>query len=180
MLWVMKIGFIGLGHMGSGMARNLLRAGHEVVVFNRSREKAEVLVADGARVADTPAGACSGSEAIMTMLADDHAVEQVVFGENGIASALPVGAIHISCSTIGIALAKRLAAEHRRRGQRYLSVPVFGRPKPPKARIYSWLPQVRRRSSSSAGPCSTPSDARRLSSDPILRRPMPSSSVEIS
>jgi 3-hydroxyisobutyrate dehydrogenase-like beta-hydroxyacid dehydrogenase len=128
MLFVMKIGFIGLGHMGSGMARNLLRAGHEVVVFNRSREKAEVLVADGARVADTPAGVCSVSEAIMTMLADDRAVEQVVFGENAIASALPVGAIHISCSTISIALAKRLAAEHRRRGQRYLSVPVFGRP----------------------------------------------------
>src|SRR5674476_313247 len=128
MLFVMKIGFIGLGHMGSGMARNLLRAGHEVVVFNRSREKAEVLVADGAQVADTPAGVCSVSEAIMTMLADDRAVEQVVFGENAIASALPVGAIHISCSTISIALAKRLAAEHRRRGQRYLSVPVFGRP----------------------------------------------------
>src|ERR1022692_951553 len=83
MLWVMKIGFIGLGHMGSGMARNLLRAGHEVVVFNRSREKAEVLVADGARIADTPAGVCGVSEAIMTMLADDRAVEQVVFGEHG-------------------------------------------------------------------------------------------------
>ena len=96
MLFVMKIGFIGLGHMGSGMARNLLRAGHEVVVFNRSREKAEVLVADGARVADTPAGVCSVSEAIMTMLADDRAVEQVVFGENAIASALPVlSLIHI-------------------------------------------------------------------------------------
>src|ERR1022692_1468789 len=146
MLFVMRIGFIGLGHMGSGMARNLLRAGHEVVVFNRSREKAEVLVADGARIAeagreggvfnrsrekaevlvadgarlaDTPAGVCGVSEAIMTMLADDRAVEQGVFGENAIASALPVGAIHISCSTISIALAKRLAAEHRRRGQRY-------------------------------------------------------------
>jgi len=124
----MKVGFIGLGRMGSGMARNLLRAGHEVVVFNRSREKAEALVADGARVADTPAAVCSVSEAVMTMLADDHAVEQVAFGENGIASALPAGAIHISCSTISIALARRLAAEHGRRGQRYLSGPVFGRP----------------------------------------------------
>jgi 3-hydroxyisobutyrate dehydrogenase-like beta-hydroxyacid dehydrogenase len=124
----MKIGFIGLGHMGSGMARNLLRAGHEVIVFNRSREKAEPLVADGARVADTPSGVCSGSEEIISMLADDHAVEQVVLGENAIASALPEGATHISCSTISIALAKRLAAEHGRRGQRYLSAPVFGRP----------------------------------------------------
>jgi 3-hydroxyisobutyrate dehydrogenase-like beta-hydroxyacid dehydrogenase len=124
----MRIGFIGLGRMGSGMARNLLRAGHDVVVFNRSREKAEVLVADGARVADTPAGVCSASEAIMTMLADDHAVEQVVLGENGVASTLPQGAIHLSCSTISVTLGKRLAAEHQRRGQRYLSVPVFGRP----------------------------------------------------
>jgi len=114
--------------MGSGMARNLLRAGHEVVVFNRSRDKAEALVADGARVADSPADACRGSDAVMTMLADDHAVEQMVLGPNGMASALPDGAIHISCSTISMALARRLAAEHRRRGQKYLSVPVFGRP----------------------------------------------------
>src|ERR1039457_1032770 len=119
MLLAMRIGFIGLGHMGSGMARNLLRAGHEVVVFNRSREKAEVLAADGARVADTPAGVCNESQVVMTMLADDRAVEQVVFGENAIASALPEGAIHISCSTIGVALAGRLAGEHRRRGQGY-------------------------------------------------------------
>jgi 3-hydroxyisobutyrate dehydrogenase-like beta-hydroxyacid dehydrogenase len=110
------------------MARNLLRAGHEVVVFNRSREKAEALIADGARGADSPADACRASEAVMTMLADDRAVEQVVFGENGIAGALPNGAVHISCSTISIALARRLAAEHQRRGQNYLSVPVFGRP----------------------------------------------------
>jgi 3-hydroxyisobutyrate dehydrogenase-like beta-hydroxyacid dehydrogenase len=124
----MKIGFIGLGRMGSGMARNLLRAGHKLVVFNRSRDKAEALVADGARVADSPADACRGSDAVMTMLADDHAVEQMVLGPNGMASALPDGAIHISCSTISMALARRLAAEHRRRGQKYLSVPVFGRP----------------------------------------------------
>lgn len=114
--------------MGSGMARNLLRAGHELVVYNRSREKAEALVADGARVADTPAAVCSGSEAVMTMLADDHAVEQVVFGEKGFASTLSAGAIHISCSTISVALARRLAAGHGQRGQKYLSAPVFGRP----------------------------------------------------
>ncbi|MBZ5724944.1 MAG: NAD(P)-dependent oxidoreductase [Acidobacteriia bacterium] len=129
----MRIGFIGLGRMGSGMARNLLRAGHVVAVFNRTRDKAEALVADGARVADSPADACSGSEAVVTMLADDRAVEQVVLSDDGIASALPEGASHISCSTIGIALARRLAAEHRRRGQGYLSVPVFGRPEAAEA-----------------------------------------------
>jgi len=124
----MKIGFIGPGGMGSGMARNLIRAGNDVVVFNRSREKAEAMVGSGARVADLPADASRVSDVVVTMLADDHAVEQVVFGENGIAAGLPEGAIHVSCSTISIALARRLAAEHQRRGQGYLSVPVFGRP----------------------------------------------------
>jgi len=120
--------------MGSAMARNLLRAGYRVAVFNRSREKAEALLADGARVADSPAAACAAAEAVMTMLADDRAVEQVVFGENGIASALPEGAVHISCSTIGVALAARLATEHQRRGQGYLSAPVFGRPEAAESR----------------------------------------------
>jgi 3-hydroxyisobutyrate dehydrogenase-like beta-hydroxyacid dehydrogenase len=99
-----------------------------VVVFNRSRDKAEALVADGARVADSLADVCRAPDAVMTMLADDHAVEQMVFGENALASMLPSGAIHVSSSTISMALARRLAAEHGRRGQRYLSVPVFGRP----------------------------------------------------
>jgi 3-hydroxyisobutyrate dehydrogenase-like beta-hydroxyacid dehydrogenase len=130
----MRIGFIGLGRMGAAMARNLLRAGHEVAVFNRSRDKAEALAGHGARVADSPADACSASEAVMTMLADDRAVEQVVFGENSIASALPAGAVHISCSTIGVGLARRLAAEHHRRGQGYLSAPVFGRPEAAESR----------------------------------------------
>jgi len=114
--------------MGSGLARNLLRTGHDLVVFNRSRDKAEALAANGASVADSPAAACRGAEAVVTMVADDHAAERIAFGENGILNALPVGAIHISCSTIGTALARRLDAEHRRRGQGYLSVPVFGRP----------------------------------------------------
>ena len=124
----MRIGFIGLGKMGSAMARNLLRAGHQVAVYNRSRQKAEALAGEGARAADSPADACRESQAVMTMLADDQAVEQVVFGENGVASALSSGAVHISSSTIGTALARRLAAEHAERGQGYLSAPVFGRP----------------------------------------------------
>jgi 3-hydroxyisobutyrate dehydrogenase-like beta-hydroxyacid dehydrogenase len=124
----MRIGFIGLGKMGSAMARNLLRAGHQVTVYNRSRQKAEALAGEGARAADSPADACRESQAVITMLADDGAVEQVVFGENGVASALAKGAVHISSSTIGTALARRLTAEHARRGQGYLSAPVFGRP----------------------------------------------------
>ena len=114
--------------MGSGMARNLLRAGHDVAVYNRGREKAEALASDGARVADSPAIACRGVEAAITMLADDAAVEQMTLGENGIAEGLAAGAVHISDSTISTALARRLAAEHETRGQAYLSAPVFGRP----------------------------------------------------
>ena len=114
--------------MGSGMARNLLRAGHQVTVYNRSRKKAEALAGVGARMADSPADVCRGAEAVVTMLADDGAVEQVVLGENGIAASLPSQGIHVSCSTIGVALAKRLTAQHDRRGQGYVSAPVFGRP----------------------------------------------------
>jgi 3-hydroxyisobutyrate dehydrogenase-like beta-hydroxyacid dehydrogenase len=130
----MRIGFIGLGQMGSAMARNLLRAGHQVAVYNRDRQKAEALAGEGARVADSPADACRESQAVMTMLADDSAVEQVVFGENGVASGLAKGAVHISSSTIGTALARRLTAEHALRGQGYLSAPVFGRPEVAESR----------------------------------------------
>jgi 3-hydroxyisobutyrate dehydrogenase-like beta-hydroxyacid dehydrogenase len=126
----MKIAFIGLGHMGSGMARNLLRAGFEVSVYNRSRAKADALALAhaGARVADSPAEASRHCDAVITMLADDPALEQVVFGEHGIASALRKDAVHISSSTISTAMARRLAAEHAKRGQGFLSAPVFGRP----------------------------------------------------
>jgi 3-hydroxyisobutyrate dehydrogenase-like beta-hydroxyacid dehydrogenase len=114
--------------MGSAMARNLLRAGHEVTVYNRSREKAEALQADGAKVANSPGEACHGVEAVMTMLADDAAVDGVVFGPQGIAAALERNCVHISHSTISTALARKLAAGHASHGQQYLSVPVFGRP----------------------------------------------------
>jgi len=130
----MKIAFIGLGRMGTGMARNLLRAGHTVAVYNRSREKAEALAADGARVANSPADACRETEAVLTMVADDAALEHVVFGNEGIASALKNGCVHVSHSTISTAIARRLAGEHARRNQGYLSVPVFGRPEHAEAK----------------------------------------------
>ena len=123
----MTVGFIGLGRMGSGMARNLLRAGHRVIAYNRTRSRAGALAVEGAAVAGTPADACA-ADAVLTMLADDAAVEQVTFEENGILAALPASAIHISHSTISTALARRLAAEHAGRNQAYLSAPVFGRP----------------------------------------------------
>lgn len=123
----MKVGFIGLGRMGSGMARNLLRAGHDVTVYNRTPERSQALSADGAKVAATVAEACR-VEALITMLANDEAVEEVVFGPHGIVSHLQPDALHISSSTISVALARRLAAAHRANRQNFVSAPVFGRP----------------------------------------------------
>src|SRR5580692_1706829 len=128
MLAAMKIAFIGIGRMGRWMARNLLRAGHTLSVFNRSRAKAESLAADGARVADSPADACRDAEVVMTMVTDDDALEQIVFGTYGIASAMRGDCVHLSHSTISTVMARKLTAEHARRNQGYLSVPVFGRP----------------------------------------------------
>jgi 3-hydroxyisobutyrate dehydrogenase-like beta-hydroxyacid dehydrogenase len=124
----MNIAFIGLGKMGMGMARNLLRAGHRLVLYNRTREKAELLAPQGARVAASPSDACRDVEVVMTMLADDHAVEEVLFGVSGVVAAMKSGCIHLSHSTISPALARRLTTEHAQRKQLYLSVPVFGRP----------------------------------------------------
>ena len=124
----MKIGFVGVGKMGTGMARNLLRAGHELSVYNRSRDKADALVSDGARVAETPADAARDAEAVFTMLSDDQAVSEVVFGDQGIALGLKKGATHISSSTISVAFARRLEEEHKKREQHYVTAVVFGRP----------------------------------------------------
>jgi 3-hydroxyisobutyrate dehydrogenase-like beta-hydroxyacid dehydrogenase len=124
----MRIAFIGLGRMGVGMAHNLLRAGHQLTAYNRSREKAEALKADGAEAAASPAEACRNAQAAFTMLADDNAVADTVFGERGVAAGLPQGAIHISSSTISADFARKLAAAHAAGGQGYLSAPVFGRP----------------------------------------------------
>jgi 3-hydroxyisobutyrate dehydrogenase-like beta-hydroxyacid dehydrogenase len=123
----MKIGFLGLGQMGSGIAANLLKAGHELSVYNRTIGKTEALVAQGATRAKTPAEACRG-DVVFTMLADDAAAEAAVFGETGILGALKTGAIHVSCSTISVKLSERLTEAHAKAGQRYIAAPVFGRP----------------------------------------------------
>jgi 3-hydroxyisobutyrate dehydrogenase-like beta-hydroxyacid dehydrogenase len=123
----MKVGFIGLGRMGAGMAASLIRAGHEVTVYNRTPAKAEALAAQGAKVAATIADAARG-EAVMTMLANDQAVEDVVFGDGGVIETLAEDSIHISSSTISVDLAERLTTAHRELGSRFLSAPVFGRP----------------------------------------------------
>jgi len=123
----MNVGFIGLGNMGRGIAENLLKSGHALTVYNRTRARADALAAKGARVADAP-GDGSRGEFVFTMLADDPALEAVSFGENGILRALPAGAIHVSLSTISVALSARLAEAHARAGSVYVAAPVFGRP----------------------------------------------------
>jgi 3-hydroxyisobutyrate dehydrogenase-like beta-hydroxyacid dehydrogenase len=113
--------------MGAGIAKSLLRAGHRVAVYNRTPSRAEALRGDGAIVATTPADACRG-EAVLTMLADDHALESLVFGPVGILASLSPGSIHVSSGTISVALSDRLASEHTNAGQKFVAAPVFGRP----------------------------------------------------
>jgi 3-hydroxyisobutyrate dehydrogenase-like beta-hydroxyacid dehydrogenase len=123
----MKVGFIGLGHMGVGMAASLLRAGHEVTVYNRTPSRADELVKKGAVAVSRVSDACVG-DAVITMLADDAAVERIVYGDQGVLGSLRKGAVHISSSTISVALCERLTEDHAAAGQRFVAAPVFGRP----------------------------------------------------
>jgi 3-hydroxyisobutyrate dehydrogenase-like beta-hydroxyacid dehydrogenase len=124
----MKIAFIGLGNMGSQMARNLIKAGHSLTVYNRTVKRAEALESEGAKVASTPTQAVADAEVLITMLADDAAVEEVLFEPGDAIQTLHEGATHISMSTISVALSKRLADAHQKRGQHYLAATVLGRP----------------------------------------------------
>ena len=114
--------------MGTAMAKNLIAAGHELRVWNRTEGKTEPLLREGAIAAATPAEAELGADAVITMLFDDAAHEEVLFGANGLLDAMSPGVLHISCSTISVALSERLTAEHAKRGQEFVAAPVFGRP----------------------------------------------------
>ncbi|WP_158807961.1 NAD(P)-dependent oxidoreductase [Beijerinckia sp. L45] len=124
----MDIGFIGLGAMGAGVAGNLVKAGHAVTVWNRTASKADALVAAGARLAETPKAAATGMHIVFSILADDPALQAVLDGGDGLLAGLPKGALHISLSTISVAMADHAARLHQDHGQRYMSAPVFGRP----------------------------------------------------
>ncbi|MGA1998941.1 MAG: NAD(P)-dependent oxidoreductase [Terriglobales bacterium] len=127
----MRVAFLGLGNMGRGMVRNLLKAGNEVVVYNRTRARADELAKEGAMVAEHPAAI--QADVAFTMVADDAALEQIVFGPQGLISGLPQGGIHVSMSTISAALSRSLADKHREHGQTLVSAPVFGRPEAAEA-----------------------------------------------
>lgn len=122
------VGFVGLGAMGVAIASNLLKAGVPLVVYNRSKDKAQSLVDAGATLADSPADAARNATAVISMLADDAATEAVVLGKDGLISTLPKGAVHISMSTISVAMSKKLGAAHEAAGQHFVAAPVLGRP----------------------------------------------------
>jgi len=123
-----KVGFIGLGNMGSAMARNLIKAGHALTVFNQTKSRAEELRPLGAKVTSSPSEAALDAEALITMVANDQAVEDVIFGTGKIIDALPAGAVHIAMSTMSVALSRRLVAAHGQKKQNFIAAPVFGRP----------------------------------------------------
>jgi len=127
----MNIAFLGLGKMGTPIARNLLAAGHSVTLWNRTASRAHTLAAEFptlATVAPTPAAAAVNQSAVLTMLMDDEAHESVLFAPDGLLATLPAGAVHIALSTISVPLSQRIAQAHQDRGQLYVAAPVFGRP----------------------------------------------------
>jgi 3-hydroxyisobutyrate dehydrogenase-like beta-hydroxyacid dehydrogenase len=128
------VGFIGLGSMGAPMARNLLGAGFKVTVFNRTRERAVALAASGAAIAPSPRAATVPGGIVVTMLANDQALESVALGEDGLVEALGKDGLHISMSTVSPETSRKLAQEHARRGSLFLAAPVFGRPDAAAAR----------------------------------------------
>ena len=123
-----KVAFIGLGRMGHGMAGRYLDAGFTVAVWNRSKAKAEDLIARGARWASSPADAASNADAIVTMVADDEASRAVWLGKDGAASTAKAGTLAIECSTVSYRHALDLARELRGRGLIYIDSPVTGLP----------------------------------------------------
>jgi 3-hydroxyisobutyrate dehydrogenase-like beta-hydroxyacid dehydrogenase len=129
-----SIAVIGLGNLGTPVARNLLADGFSVSVYNRSRHKAEPLAALGARVADSPAQAVAPGGVAVTLLANDAVLEAAALGEGGFADRLGAGGLHISMSTVSPETSRRLAEEHARRGGLFVAAPVFGRPDAAAAR----------------------------------------------
>jgi len=122
----MRVGFIGLGRMGQAMAARVLGGGHELVVYNRTREKCADLEKAGAKVAASMVEACKGREAVITMLTDDKALAEVV--RDGIVPGLAKGAIHVAMGTHSVAALREIEATHAAAGHGFVAAPVLGRP----------------------------------------------------
>ena len=128
------VGFIGLGAMGSPMARNLLQAGYTLRVYNRDARKAEPLVQEGAQRVERPADVAERGGIVITMLSNDEALESVTTGTDGFLDNLGEGGVHISMSTVSPTISHVLAQKHAQHQSAYLAAPVFGRPDAAAAR----------------------------------------------
>jgi 3-hydroxyisobutyrate dehydrogenase-like beta-hydroxyacid dehydrogenase len=123
-----KVAFLGLGRMGSGIARNIQKAGFELVVYNRTPEKTKPFLAAGASAAQTPREAAADADFVITMLMDDRSILDVVEGPDGILAGMRPDSIHIGTTTASPSLAARLVKLHGEHGNHYLCAPVAGRP----------------------------------------------------
>ena len=161
----MDVGFIGLGSMGRGMATSLIKAGHSVRVWNRSRGPVDQLVGKGARSVAAPRGAFTG-DAVISMLADDDALRSVLAGGQ-ILNGAPRGIVFVNMATVSLVLARESAALFRSRGVAYIAAPVFGRP----------MPQAPASCTSSSPAIRSPWLACSLCSPPSARRPGRSAAI---
>lgn len=135
----MKVGFIGLGIMGSRMAGNLAKHGYELVVYNRTREKADDLLAQGAAWAETPRAVAQDVEFLFTMLAHPEAVQEMALGRGGFLEGLAAGSLWIDCSTVHPSFSRQMAEEAKARRVRFLDAPVAGTKGPAAAGQLTFL-----------------------------------------
>lgn len=124
----MKVGFVGLGRMGRGMALRIRENGHELAVFDAVAEATKPLAAAGARVAASVADLAADSDVVVSMLVHDAAIESVTLGADGLCASLPDGGVHVVMGTHGVATVRRLEESHREAGQTLVAAPVLGRP----------------------------------------------------
>jgi 3-hydroxyisobutyrate dehydrogenase-like beta-hydroxyacid dehydrogenase len=124
----MKVGFIGIGGMGSRMARRVLEAGHDLAIYNRTRDKVRPLGEAGAKIADTIADLTRQADIVITMLADDAALAAVVGEPGGLLATLAPGGIHVAMGTHGVGIIRDIDVRHREAGQVLVAAPVLGRP----------------------------------------------------
>ena len=124
----MRVGFIGLGRMGRGMAHRILSGRHDLAVYDVASQATVEFAKEGAYIASSVEDLCKDREVVITMLAEDAHVNDVAFGRGGLCASLPAGAIHIASGTYGIATIRALEAAHAKAKQTLLAVPVLGRP----------------------------------------------------